>query len=94
MKNAIKTLYKIDLVIKVPNDLILNGKKICGILTESATYNDKVEYLIIGVGFNVNEVVFTSEIADTATSLKREFGKNFNREEIIAAFIEEMERII
>ena len=93
MKNAIKNLYNIELIIKEPNDLILNNKKISGILTQSSIIGDKVEYLVIGIGFNVNEENFNEEISNIATSLKKEFNKQFSREKIIVKFIEELEKI-
>ena len=93
MKNAIKTLYNIELTIKEPNDLMLNNKKVSGILTESSIIGNKVEYLIIGIGLNVNEENFNEEIKYIATSLKKELKKQFSREEIIAKFIEELEKL-
>lgn len=94
MKNAIQELYQIDLEIKKPNDLMLNGKKICGILTEINTIAEKINYLLISFGFNVNEDVFSDETENIATSLKKEFGKEFCREDIIKKFIEILEKEI
>lgn len=93
MKESIKSLYNIELTIKEPNDLMLNNKKISGILTESSIIGSKVEYLVIGIGFNVNQNIFDKEIENIATSLKKEFKKNFSREEIIVEFIEKLEKI-
>ena len=53
-----------------------------------------MKYLIISLGFNVNQEIFKKEIEETATSLKKEFGKDFNREEIIIKFIEYLEKEI
>ena len=69
----------------------MNGKKICGILTESSVKGEIVENLIIGIGFNVNQSEFKGNIKDTATSLKKEFGKTFSREEILSEFLNEFE---
>lgn len=91
MKKAIKKLYDVKLTIKEPNDLLLNNKKVSGILTESSIVGSKVKYLIIGIGFNVNEENFDKETITIATSLKKEFNKNFPREEIVIRFIEELE---
>lgn len=90
--NAIDELYKIELKIKYPNDLLLNNKKICGILTESSSINNIVNHIVIGIGFNVNEIHFNDETISIATSLKKEFNKDFNREEIIIKIIENMEK--
>ncbi len=92
MKKSIYELYNIDLNIKEPNDLLLNTKKICGILTEISTIGEKINYLIISIGFNVNEDNFSTEIKDIATSLKSEFKRDFTREEIIIKFIENLEK--
>lgn len=93
IKNTIKELYGYELTIKEPNDLLLNGKKICGILTESSSMNNKVNYVLIGIGFNVNEEDFCSELQNIATSLKNEYNKEFEREEIIIKILEKIEEI-
>jgi len=62
IKKAIEDLYRYELTIKQPNDLLLNGKKICGILTQSSSINNKVNFILIGIGFNVNEETFNVEL--------------------------------
>ncbi len=94
IQGAIKEKYNINLEIKYPNDLLLNNKKICGILTEIRSISKEVTHLIISVGFNVNEVNFDSETEKIATSLKKEFKKNFNREEIILKIVEKIKNEI
>lgn len=95
VKTAIKDLYDIELSIKLPNDLLLNNKKICGILTESSLINNKVNYLLIGIGFNVNQVNFETEILKNATSLKKEYeNREFNREDIIIKIINNIKSLI
>ena len=94
MQQAIKELYQYYLTIKEPNDLLLNGKKICGILTEISTISEQINYLLISVGFNVNEEEFSPETETIATSLKKEYHKDFQREEIITKFIEILENNI
>ncbi len=94
MQKTIYDLYGYKLEIKEPNDLILNNKKICGILTEINTISEKINYLLISLGFNVNEDEFSEETKDIATSLKKEFGKEFAREDIIVKFIENLEKIL
>ena len=93
IKDVIDELYGYKLEIKKPNDLMFNGKKICGILTEVHTQGEKIKYLLISFGFNVNEDSFSDETKDIATSLKKETGKDFNREEIIIKIIEKLEEI-
>jgi len=86
-------LYKIEIVVKVPNDLMLGGKKVAGILTETKAQNEIVKSLFIGVGMNVNQQNFPEEIESIATSLKKETGKNFNREDIVIEFLNRFEKI-
>ena len=76
--------------IKWPNDIILNKKKVCGILTEMNMEIDSIAYVVVGIGINVNRINFGEEIADMATSLKKESGHNIERSvllsEILTAF--------
>ena len=93
IREAIYELYGYELKIKRPNDLMFNNKKICGILTEIHTQGEKIKYLLISFGFNVNEDEFSEETKDIATSLKKETGKEFSREEILCRIIEKLENI-
>ncbi len=94
IKKSIYELYNYDLKIKEPNDLILNNKKISGILTEVHTLGKNIKYLIISIGFNVNEEEFCKETEMIATSLKKEFSKEFSREVIIKKILEDLEEVI
>lgn len=94
MLEAINELYQIGLTIKEPNDLLLKGKKIAGILTQSTSLNGRVKELIIGIGFNVNQTIFEEEIQQIATSLKKEYQKEYDREEIIVRFLEKLEQVL
>lgn len=91
MVEVIKDLYGIQLSIKEPNDIILNGKKIGGILTETKVNKEFVNILFIGIGFNVSQEKFSEEIKETATSLKKEFKEDFEREKIISGFLNKFE---
>ena len=77
------------LQIKWPNDIILNKKKVCGILTEMAMAGTGIKYVVIGVGINVNQKSFSEELADKATSLSIEFSREFDRKIIISSILEE-----
>ena len=68
--------------IKWPNDIILNGKKICGILTEMSGQLQKVDFVVVGIGINVNVINFPDEIKDKATSIFIETGEKFKRSPI------------
>lgn len=94
IREAIKELYNYELKIKFPNDLTLKNKKISGILTEVHTRAGKIEYLLISIGFNVNEEYFGKEIEKIATSLKKEFNIEFDRELIIIKIINKIKMII
>lgn len=91
IQQAIKELYGIELEIKLPNDLLLNKKKICGILTEVITIKEQVKEIFIGIGFNVNEKEFSSDISDIATSLYKETKQVYCREDIICKVLENIE---
>ncbi len=78
-------------MIKWPNDIVLNGKKVCGILTEMSMKQTQIDYVIIGVGINVNKQKFPIEIVDKATSLEAECGQCFLRTNLIASIIEAFE---
>ena len=95
IKLAIQDLYNISLDIKLPNDLMLKGKKVCGILTESSIQNERVNYLLIGIGFNVNQVSFSNELEEIATSLKLEFSDiELKREDIIVKIINRVKSLV
>jgi len=77
--------------IKWPNDLLINGKKICGILTELTGEIGQIEYLLVGLGLNVNNIDFPDEIKDVATSLRLATGRNVNRTELLIEFLQMFE---
>ena len=78
-------------MIKWPNDAVVNGKKICGILTEMSTEEDAIRYVVPGIGINVNATEFPEEIRDKATSLKLELGRSVKRSDVICAVAESFE---
>lgn len=77
--------------IKWPNDVIINGKKVCGILTEMSSEIDYINYVVVGIGINVNDEVFSEEIAQMATSIRLESGKVQNRAKLVSYIMEAME---
>ena len=93
LQSMIWDMYEIKLDIKYPNDLYFNGKKIAGILTTINTLGEKINYLIISIGFNVNETDFPKELGEIATSLKEEFAKEFNKENLIKEIIKKIEKL-
>lgn len=89
---GIKKATGLETMIKWPNDIVMNGKKVCGILTEMSTEIDYINYVVIGAGINVNQETFPDEITDKATSLKMEAGQSWKRSEIIAAVMKSFEK--
>ena len=81
-------LYEIKTEIKMPNDIILNNKKLAGILTETVIMKEEVEKIFIGIGLNVNQEKFPDDLKKIATSLKKEFKKEFSKDEILKKFLE------
>jgi BirA family biotin operon repressor/biotin-[acetyl-CoA-carboxylase] ligase len=79
--------------IKWPNDLILAGKKLGGILTEMETESDQIRHLVLGLGLNVNNREFPAEIEDLATSLILATGRSFSRLAILKAWLEELDSL-
>ena len=88
---AVKNLG-FDVSIKWPNDVVVSHKKICGILTEMGVRDGKIDYAVIGVGINVNIREFPEEMADKATSLYLESGKEFDRSQIPGLVMEAFEK--
>ena len=90
-----KTLkdFNIDSKIKWPNDIHINDKKLCGILGEMNCYMDSINYLLLGIGMNINLDInlLDEEIQKTATSLKYEYNRHFDRNEILAQFLNNFE---
>ena len=76
---AIEEVSKLPVRIKWPNDIVVNKKKVVGILTELTMEADYVQYMVSGVGINVNQTSFPEEISATASSLYLEKGQKVNR---------------
>lgn len=89
---GIKEVTGLDTKIKWPNDIVVNGRKICGILTEMSTEIDYINHVVIGAGINVNQDDFPEDIRKTASSLKMELGKQVKRSELIAAIMKSFEK--
>lgn len=88
---AIREYTKLDCVIKWPNDIIVGRKKLVGILTEMSAEFDAVEYVITGIGINVDHTSFPEEIAFKATSLLLETGRHVDKNEFLACVLEHIE---
>jgi BirA family biotin operon repressor/biotin-[acetyl-CoA-carboxylase] ligase len=94
MARAVERVTGIGLAIKWPNDLMHEGRKLTGILAEMKGEMDLVQYLVIGVGLNVNHELsdFPAELADRAGSLRMIAGKPFLRSALLREFLVEFEK--
>ncbi|HNZ59563.1 MAG TPA: biotin--[acetyl-CoA-carboxylase] ligase [Syntrophorhabdaceae bacterium] len=92
--DTVKDLTGLPPTLKWPNDVLINGKKVCGTLLEISTEADMVSFVIIGIGFNINmDAQHTDEsIKDKATSLYMETGKTYNRAYVCAVLLSMLER--
>lgn len=82
---AITSVTDDEAMIKWPNDIVVNGKKVCGILTEMNAQFDYINHIVVGIGINVHNESFPEEISQMASSLMIEAGgKRFHRAQIIA----------
>lgn len=82
---VIRETAGIQALIKWPNDIVADGRKLCGILTEMSAEMDYVNHIVVGIGINVNNREFPDEIKDLATSLFLETGNRFRRSDLIAS---------
>ena len=86
---VLSNLYQdLKVNIKWPNDVLINEKKVCGILTEMSAEPDFIHHVVTGVGINVNQSSFPEGIADIATSIKLELGERVDRAQIIVGVME------
>jgi BirA family biotin operon repressor/biotin-[acetyl-CoA-carboxylase] ligase len=91
---SIATVAGLDSQIKWPNDVLINGKKVCGILVENDVRRNKVTYSITGIGINVNfRLSDFPEIPPTATSLADELGRYVSRADMIRCLLVETEKL-
>jgi BirA family biotin operon repressor/biotin-[acetyl-CoA-carboxylase] ligase len=93
---TIRELYGLRAETKWPNDVLVDGLKVCGILSEMKTVGEKVEYAVIGIGINANFNVdeeFPEELREKATSLEKALGRKISLEELFKALLEKMESL-
>ncbi|MGC1382263.1 MAG: biotin--[acetyl-CoA-carboxylase] ligase, partial [Candidatus Acidiferrales bacterium] len=78
--------------IRWPNDVLVSGKKFCGILTEMHAEPDRVRYLVVGIGINVNQTKMPPELTGLATSLRMETGKVHSRNDVLVRLLRHFDR--
>lgn len=80
---------KCKLGIKWPNDIVADGRKLCGILTEASMAEGAVRYLVVGIGVNVDNTAFRDELKDKATSLRMISGEGYDKKAIVQMILSE-----
>jgi len=90
---TIKTMFGLKTEVKWPNDVLVNGRKICGILTETSTKDSVVEFVVVGVGINANIDLesFPINLQETVTTLKHELGYKIKRRALTRNFLQNFE---
>jgi len=91
-RDAVAEETNLALDIRWPNDLLLNGKKCCGILTEMHAEPDRVDYAVTGIGVNVNQARMPAELAAIATSLCMETGRVHSRAALLVRLLRHLDR--
>ncbi|TBL79710.1 biotin--[acetyl-CoA-carboxylase] ligase [Paenibacillus thalictri] len=92
---AIRQTVKVEAGIKWPNDLLIDGKKISGILLETSAEDERLRYIVAGIGItaNLEPEHFPEELRDVATSLRIESGQPVDREVLISSFLQQFEEL-
>jgi BirA family biotin operon repressor/biotin-[acetyl-CoA-carboxylase] ligase len=91
---SIEKVTDLKPAIKWPNDVLINGRKVSGILSEANISSDSVSYAIVGIALNVNlDVATIPEIAETATSLRMELGRKVSRQKVLVALLNEFDSL-
>ena len=92
VRAAVTEVAHLSVDLKWPNDLLLGGRKFCGILTEMNAEATRVRHLVVGVGINVNQTKLPAELKEIATSIKIETGTEWSRVELCAALLKSLDR--
>ncbi len=92
MADAVEKETGLDIRIKWPNDLVLLGKKVCGILLELSGDVETISYVVVGTGLNVKNKAYPPELSDSATSLMDVLGHPVERAPILRAYLASMEQ--
>jgi BirA family biotin operon repressor/biotin-[acetyl-CoA-carboxylase] ligase len=95
LRKAIELQTRLKTEIKWPNDILVSGKKVAGILTELSAELDRIKYVVVGIGVDVNldSNDLPPELRDQATSLKLELGKPVVRAELAAVILRQLDRV-
>jgi len=91
--DAVREAAGVEPDCKWPNDLLLGGRKFCGILLEGSLRDEALEFAVAGIGINVNQILFPPDLSDRATSLRLICGREFNREELLRTILHHLEHL-
>lgn len=89
---AVSAVTGLDVDIRWPNDLLVNGKKVCGILTEMTAEIGRLHAVVLGIGINVNHSLMPPQLEEIATSLRMEAHRHISRVQVLVALLREVER--
>ena len=90
--NAVRSVTGLAADIRWPNDVLVDGKKVCGILTEMKAEVDRLHMVVVGIGINVNHRSMPEELREIATSLALKGGRHYSRLHILAELLRGVER--
>lgn len=89
----LKESFKLEPFIKLPNDVWVNGKKICGIITENVVFGNEIKCSVMGIGLNTNIDKFPDNLKNSATSIKIETQKKVENKKILIKTVEELKKL-
>lgn len=91
---ALENLFQLNVELKWPNDILIQKKKVCGILLESTSKGDKLNKIVVGIGINVNQPTFPGKFDIPPTSIRKEFHEEVSRERVLSEILNNFETII
>ena len=94
VRSAIRELTDSPAMIKWPNDIVIGSQKVCGILTEMSAEMERVEFVVVGIGVNVNNAQFPEELKKKATSLFLKSGKSIQRAALLREILRRFEKLL
>lgn len=94
LAQALENLHQLKVNVKWPNDVLIDGKKIAGILIESSSKGNKIEKIVVGIGINVNQPNFTGTFNIRPTSVRMEVKKLISREKLLSEVLNRFEEML